>query len=143
MGEKIAGKALSDIRQRVHPECIVCSSENESGLRLDFYGMKNGSVEATFRCADIFQGYPGMVHGGVVTSILDGAMCNCLFACGRTALTAEIKTRFRHPLKPGKEAKVTAEIAKVTCPLFKLKSKIIQDGKIIANAEATYYDEKP
>jgi acyl-coenzyme A thioesterase PaaI-like protein len=39
-------------------------------------------VRATFECDHTFEGYPGMVHGGVISSILDGAMGNCMFAHG-------------------------------------------------------------
>ncbi len=143
MDAKTTGNTLAEFSQNVHPCCVVCSSENEKGLCLQFNATSKGGVEARFRCSDVLQGYPGMAHGGIVTAILDGAMCNCLFACGRAAVTAEMKTRFRHSLALGKEAKVTAETTKVSRRVFKLKSKIIQDGKIIANAEATYYDEKP
>ncbi len=143
MSSKIAGNALADFRRRAHPGCVVCSSENEGGLGLEFDATENGGVEATFRCRDAFQGYPGTVHGGVVACILDGAMCNCLFACGRAALTAEMKTRFRHPMDVGRQATVSAKIKKVKRPIFVLEAEIIQDGHVKATAEAKYYDETP
>jgi acyl-coenzyme A thioesterase PaaI-like protein len=36
-----------------------------------------------------------MLHGGVISSILDGTMTNCLFAHGTVAVTAELRVRFR------------------------------------------------
>ena len=64
----------TNIRNRVHPNCVVCSLDNAKGLHLDFVSGCDGSISATFSCDEAFEGYPGFLHGGVISSILDGAM---------------------------------------------------------------------
>jgi len=64
---------LTDTRNCVHPACVVCSSANTRGLHMEFDVDDDGGVQATFQCVESFEGYPGILHGGVISSILDGA----------------------------------------------------------------------
>ena len=133
-------KTIADIRNRVHPKCVVCSFENGNGLHLEF-DADDGSVTATFQCDEGFEGYPGILHGGVISSILDGAMGNCMFARGRATVTVEMTTRFRHPVITRQEATVLARITRSSHPLYLLEAEIIQDGKVKATAKGKYYDQ--
>ncbi len=52
--------------------CFVCGRDNPHGLHLQFYEDRDGQrVQATFSIPDHYQGYPGVVHGGIVSTILD------------------------------------------------------------------------
>lgn len=42
-----------------------------------------------------------MVHGGILASVLDDAMANCLWMRGITAVTAKMSLRFREPVAVG------------------------------------------
>lgn len=75
-----------NIRNRVEPKYVVCSFVNAKGLHLEFDVTDDGSVKADFQCDEAFEGYPGVLHGGLISSISDGAMGNCIFACGQTAV---------------------------------------------------------
>jgi len=131
---------LMDTRDCAHPKCVVCSSDNSGGLHLKFDVDGDGSVWSTFQCDENFEGYPGIMHGGVISSILDGAMGNCMFARGQATVTVEMTTRFRHPVVIGKKATVSAKITRVSHPLYLLEAEIIQDGKVKATAKGKYYD---
>ena len=65
-------KTLNNIRAQVHPKCIICSLTNANGLHLKFDAADNGNVKADFQCNEVFEGYPGILHGGIISSILDG-----------------------------------------------------------------------
>jgi len=108
---------------------------------MEFDTDNDGGVQTTFQCGKSLEGYPGIVHGGVISSILDGAMGNCMFARGQATVTVEMTTRFRLPLVIGKQAKVSAKIIRVSHPLYLLEAKIIQDGKVKAIAKGKYYDQ--
>ena len=71
-----ASTDMAAIRQRTHGNCVVCSPSNQRGLGLDFGLSPDGGVEATFACDKVFEGYTDFVHGGVISSLLDGAMTN-------------------------------------------------------------------
>ena len=136
-----AHKTVADIRNRVHPKCVVCSFANAKGLHLKCDVADDGSIKADFQCDESFEGYPGMMHGGVISSILDGAMGNCMFARGQTTVTIEMATRFRRPVVTGREATVSARITRVSHPLYLLEAEIIQEGKVKATAKGKYYDQ--
>jgi len=132
---------VANIRNRVHPKYVVCSFANAKGLHLEFDVTDDGSVKADFQCDEAFEGYPGVLHGGVISSILDGAMGNCIFACGQTAVTVEMTTRFRHPVTTCRQATVSARIIRTSHPLYLLEAEIAQDGEIKATAKGKFYDQ--
>ena len=131
---------VANMRNQVHPKCVVCSSANTKGLHLHFDVADDGSVKADFQCDEAFEGYPGVLHGGVISSILDGAMGNCIFACGQAAVTIEMTTRFRHPVTTYSQATVSAKIIRTSHPLYLLEAEIAQDGEIKATAKGKFYN---
>jgi uncharacterized protein (TIGR00369 family) len=137
----LKNQLVSDIREQVHPGCVVCSLKNGNGLHLHFDVTENGSVTASFDCDEDMEGYPGILHGGVITSILDGAMGHCIFACGQAAVTVEITVRFRHPVRTGLPATVLARIVRSSRPLYFLEAKIIQNEQVKAVAKGKFYDK--
>lgn len=126
------------LRNDSHPNCVVCCPHNEQGLGLDFRVIGDGTVEASFGCDEVFQGYPAVLHGGMISALLDGAMTNCLFANGHIAMTAELNIRFRHPVATGNLATVRAWITSSRHPVHELAAELIQDGQLKATARAKF-----
>ncbi|MFH1999293.1 MAG: hotdog domain-containing protein, partial [Planctomycetota bacterium] len=81
------------LARRTHPNCVVCGRENPKGFHLHFSLQKDGSVEGHFYCSKNLEGYPEQLHGGVIASLLDGAMTHCLFLHGYTAVTVELSIK--------------------------------------------------
>jgi acyl-coenzyme A thioesterase PaaI-like protein len=138
--------AYHRLRNDSHPDCVICGSSNGHGLGLDFHIVGNGIVgngivEASFACDKVFQGYPAVLHGGVISALLDGAMTNCLFAIGHAAMTVELNVRFRHPVATDKPATVRAWITSSTRPVHELAAELIQDGQTKATAKATFMEK--
>ena len=121
-----------------HRECVVCGSDHPFGLHLDFIAGEDGSVETEIEGDRLFQGYPGMVHGGIVSMILDGAMTNCLFAHGQPGVTGELNVRFGYPVEPQGTVVVRAWIDESPPPFFVLKSELIQAERVCARATAKF-----
>ena len=117
-----------------HPRCFVCSGDHPTGLGLTFVGNDDGSVMARFACDESFAGYSGVVHGGVVATLLDGAMTHCLFEEGHVAMTADLHVRYRHPLRVGTPATVRAWVTRACNPLFELNAEVVQEGVLKARA---------
>jgi uncharacterized protein (TIGR00369 family) len=130
------------LRWQSHPRCVVCSQSNATGLGLEFHVADDGVVEATFDCESMFQGYPNVLHGGIIASLLDGAMTNCLFAHGCCAVTAELSVRFRHPIVTGSPAVVRARIESSAGSLSLLVADVSQKGRVMATAKGKFV-EKP
>jgi uncharacterized protein (TIGR00369 family) len=134
---------LQQMRSEAHANCVVCSSANERSLRLEFVESDAGEVRALFDCTDAFEGYAGRIHGGVVASLVDGAMTNCLFAHGVSAVTVELNVRFRHPVVTGKVAMVRAWVERSTTRLYVVKAEIVQDRQNKATALGKFMKNVP
>jgi len=127
-------------RAHAHAACVVCSPANMQGLGLVFVPMSDGSVEATFGCKRFYEGYPDMVHGGVVSSILDGAMTNCMFAQGHNAVTAELRVRFLEPVEIGVVATVRAWLQQSSSLLHILRAEVVQNQQVKATAVGKFME---
>lgn len=74
--------------------CFACGSANPIGLHLQFtYG--EGTAEACFTPQRAFQGYPGIMHGGLVATLLDEAMAHAVIAAHGVAVTGDLHVRLR------------------------------------------------
>jgi uncharacterized protein (TIGR00369 family) len=131
---------LKTARAKAHPFCLVCSQSNPLGLGLEFTARDDGSVSASFLAHSAIEGYQGLLHGGMIASLLDGAMTNCLFAGGRMALTAELKVRYRKPVFIGQEMLIRAWITKSQAPLHLLEAELKQEGCIKAVASGKFME---
>lgn len=140
MGTENGNGAYERLRQEEHPHCIVCGRSIGNGLALEFRAVENDAVEATFACQRVLEGYPHVLHGGVICTLLDGAMTNCVFASGSAAVTGDLHVRFRKPVVACGSATVRAWIETSSPPLYKLAAQLEQDGEIKVTAKARFVE---
>jgi len=132
---------LERTRELAHPNCVVCGPSSANGLSVDFEVLPDGSVEGRFRCGEAFEGYPDYLHGGVIASLLDGAMTNCLFAHGHTALTGELSVRYRHLIATSLPVTVRGWIERSSSRLHVLRARVVQAGQVKATATGKFMDK--
>lgn len=132
---------LAKIRALAHSNCVVCRSSSKGGLGLEFEVSEDGSVEATFGCDKPFEGYANVLHGGVISCLLDGAMTNCMFAHGYLALTAELRVRFQHPVVTGELATVRAWIDRSKSHVHVLRAEVAQGQQVKATALGKFVEQ--
>jgi acyl-coenzyme A thioesterase PaaI-like protein len=132
--------ASREVLNEAHPNCVVCGPKHLFGMRLAFALLPDGSVQASFHRGEAFEGYPGLLHGGIISSLLDGAMTNCLYAHGQRGVTGELKVRFQHPVTTNRDAVVRAWIHDSSPPLHVLKAEVIQDELRKANATGKFME---
>lgn len=124
--------------ERFHPDCVVCSPHCDHGLKVDFHLDERDHTVASFGCQAAYQGYPGRLHGGVICSLLDGAMTHWLHLHGHHAVTARLDVRFRHPVEVENPSEIDAWLVEARPPVFRMKSRITQHNQCKADAEATF-----
>jgi uncharacterized protein (TIGR00369 family) len=132
---------MLSLRTQNHPNCFVCGPSNGYGLGLEVRASAPGVVEGTFECDNQFEGYSGILHGGMTCALLDGAMTNCLFVHGHVAVTAELNVRFRNPIVLGKPVTIKAWIESSGAPLYVLAGEIRQNGDVMATATGKFLDK--
>jgi uncharacterized protein (TIGR00369 family) len=119
--------------------CFVCGSENPIGLKLDFsYAEKSASVK--FILSKNFEGYPGIIHGGIVSSLLDEAMAKSFLQTGIEAVTTNLNVKFKRPVKAEQIHILRGEVVNETKRTFECKAEIINsDEQICALGLATFF----
>ncbi len=138
-----SSEILERRRKREHAHCFLCSNPMHSELGLRFEVDGEDQISASFECESLYQGYDGILHGGIVSLLFDEAMTNCLFAHDIRAVTAELTIRYILPVAISRSAKITASIKKIRPPLYCLEAEIIQDGEIKAKAKSKFMDFDP
>jgi len=129
---------LAEMRRLAHRNCVVCSPSNLDGLGVEFVLTDDDGVEAVMECSASLEGYRGLIHGGVISSLLDAAMTNCVFARGEVALTAELNVRFKQPVVVGLPATVRAWIKRRYRSLYFASAELTQNHEIKATAEGKF-----
>ena len=128
----------SDVLAPIHENCVICGTSNDRGLHVRYTPLDDGGVQASFKCEKSFEGYPGKIHGGVISALLDGTMTHCIFADGCAGVTGELKVRYRHPVVVGQTAIVRGRITRASGPLYITEAQLLQDGCVKAIATAKF-----
>jgi uncharacterized protein (TIGR00369 family) len=129
---------LEQLRRRKHPNCILCGGKDCLGLGLEFTATDDGGVSAVVKCDELLQSYTGVLHGGIIALLLDGAMTNCLFAAGVAAVTGEMNIRYLHSAAVDRPMHLTARVTRSRPPLYFVESEASQDGAVVARASAKF-----
>ncbi len=116
--------------------CFGCSQKNPLGLKLKFMESED-YLHAVWHPGEFYQGYPNVLHGGIISALLDelGAWCISVKA-GTAGVTTEITIRYLAPVYVNKgEISMKARIveqkeknAKVHCQLFNSQSKLCAEA---------------
>jgi acyl-coenzyme A thioesterase PaaI-like protein len=119
--------------------CFGCGQNNPIGLKLNF--TREGDVIRTeFTPDKAHQGWPGLLHGGILGCLLDEAMSNIAYATGNTCLTASISIRLRQPVKVEVPLVITAWITRQSKKLIETAGQAcLKDGTIIAESTAKQF----
>lgn len=116
--------------------CFVCGRDNPNGLHCTF-SILDGRAQARFVPQKIHQGYKDIVHGGILSTLLDEAMVKTALMQGIPVVTAEITVRFRSALMAGEEVTIDACVIKMNRKIIEASSSIRKmDGTLIAEGYA-------
>jgi uncharacterized protein (TIGR00369 family) len=116
--------------------CFVCGDKNPVGLHVQF-SLQEGKVKAEFVPQKIYQGYKDIIHGGIISTLLDEAMVKAALMHGMPAVTAEITLRFRNPLFAGEKVRVEAYLEKINKKVLAAKAVMKKvDETVVAEGSA-------
>lgn len=120
--------------------CFVCGIQNPFGLRLRFADDGDSSVRAEFAVPEQFNGYPGIVHGGIVATILDETSGRALLARGHDIknlfVTLKMEIRYRQPTPTNTPLTAIGTIVKAGASRATVHGEIrLPDGTVTAEAD--------
>jgi acyl-coenzyme A thioesterase PaaI-like protein len=96
--------------------CFICGLENPVGLHLHIYETEPGVVETSYVAPEHFQGYPGVLHGGIVGAIIDEISGRAHMGSDpmspRFMFTARLEVKYRKNVPVGKQLKIIGRAGK-------------------------------
>ena len=124
---------------RGYSQCFGCGQDNPIGLKLSFQ-WDGKTVRAEFTPTEFYQGWSGLVHGGIIICMLDEAMSWVALFEGMNCVTAKMQVKLRRLTSIGEPLIITGSITKKTRKLVATKAAIsLKDGTPIAEATATHF----
>ena len=119
--------------------CFVCGIDNPIGLKLKFYTDEEGRCTARFRPKPEHQGYPGQLHGGIISSLLDEVMGRVLVHENVWAMTGTLEIRFRKPVPLDQELTIVGELTRSRSRAYEARGEIcLPDGTVLIEGSGVY-----
>jgi len=116
--------------------CFACGRQNPIGLKLDFH-FDGDDYVTQFEVKPEHQGWTGLVHGGLLATVLDETMARLLWEKDLSAITGRLTVRYHRPAEVGKALTVRARIGKQRPPVIETTAEATdQDGTLVADATA-------
>ena len=128
------------------PGCVVCGKKNPHGLKLTLHVDEGtGMVHTTFEARPEHIGFEGIVHGGMLATVVDEAMVWAATWKGkRFCVCGELSIRYRHPIIVGKPVKVTAVVDFSRPKLLEASARVMDErGVLLATANGKYVPMSP
>ncbi len=118
-----------------YQQCFVCGQRNTQGLKLRF--RRDGAkVASEFVPRPEFQGYPGLLHGGVLFAALDEVMSRIPMLERQWMVTAKVVYRHRKPVRTGDRLRLEAELLRRRGRMMEVRARaLLPDGSVAAEAE--------
>lgn len=121
--------------------CFGCGSQNPVGLHLQFYRLPGDEgAWAAWTPTRAYEGYSGMIHGGIVCTLLDEIMAWSLYARSTWAVTAKMQTAFRKPVLIGEPVRLIGKVTRDRGRALEIHGEIRReaDDVLLAEADATF-----
>lgn len=128
--------------QNGHSRCFLCGRENPNSLGLTFEETEDGGVRTRFESRSELQGYDDILHGGIIATLLDGAMTHCLFHRGIRAVTGDLHVRFVHSVPCGVSVVIRAWVHSSRAPFHRLRAELKLEEELMAWAEASFMEHR-
>ena len=130
---------LSLERSPDYQGCFGCGSDNPFGLKLAFK-WDGQAARAEFTPQENYQGWPGLVHGGIIACLLDEGMSYAaLFAKG-LCITAKMQIKLKRPATVGEPLVINSSIKRMSRRLVETTANItLKDGTLVAEGVGTHF----
>ena len=120
--------------------CFVCGKENPIGLQAEFsVDAERKRAETRVIISELYQGWQGVTHGGIISALLDEICVQVCMGCGFRVVTSEMKLRFRAPLPTGSLVTVIGEMIRERRRLVDARGWLELDGTVIAEADVVMF----
>jgi uncharacterized protein (TIGR00369 family) len=122
-----------------YPRCFVCGDKNPIGLNVAFYS-DGHRVVAEYTAGLNFEGYHDVLHGGILSSLLDEVMIRAVLDKGIFSLTSEIKVKFKKMVRIGDKLSLEGWLVEDRGRVLVAQGKITnQQDEVVATGEGKFF----
>ncbi len=122
--------------------CFICGLENPVGLQLSIYQIEPGMIETTYTAPEHYQGYPGVLHGGIVAAILDEISGRANMgdpANPRFMFTGKLEIKYRKNVPIGRPLRIVGKVTHSRPKMSECWAGIYDEtGELLAEANALH-----
>jgi acyl-coenzyme A thioesterase PaaI-like protein len=134
---------LSLARTADYQSCFGCGQDNPIGLKLHF-DWDGAVARAEFTPGLVYQGWPDILHGGIMACILDEAMGYAALFTGGHCVTAKMNIRLRQPARIGETLLISASVKRQSRKLIDTIARVsLKDGTLLAESSGTHFVLNP
>ncbi|GAC1424629.1 MAG: PaaI family thioesterase [Acidobacteriaceae bacterium] len=119
--------------------CFGCSPRNHRGMRMIFE-ISPRRVSAQVQLGADFESFPGMIHGGIIATLLDEIMAQAALRAGRCpATTAGLRVRYAQVMETDRPYVAVAEAGDRDGELIRVQGRLeTSEGALVAVADGTF-----
>lgn len=131
---------MSNTGESVEINCFGCGPTNPLGLKLVFDTDHDG-CRASFALGSDYESYPGVIHGGIVATILDETMSQAVYRySANSAFTVGLRIRYAQPVATGVSHIAFATITPAHNAVIQASGRILREtGELVAAATGSFY----
>jgi uncharacterized protein (TIGR00369 family) len=125
--------------------CFVCGEKNQRGMHLEFtWDEKARAAVSTVVFQKHLQGWNNVVHGGLISTVLDEVVVKAAGHEGYRCVTAQLTVKFKKPAFIEKSYRLEGRVKAVNRKIIDAEAALeAGDGTIIAQAEAKLFMVAP
>lgn len=128
-----------------YQSCFGCGAQNLAGLQLVFH-RQGEEIWAEYTPEERFQGFPGVLHGGVLATMLDETLSRAAVFAGQWMMTARLEVRYRRAAPLGRPLRVSARPTRVRAKTVSARGAVVLADEpeiILAEAEGVFLPVSP
>ncbi|MFZ0051056.1 MAG: PaaI family thioesterase [Desulfobaccales bacterium] len=121
--------------------CFVCGKNNPRGFKIAVrYSEAELAAETELSIPREYQGWAQVIHGGILSTLLDELMAHAVWRFAGPGLTLSMEVRFHQPLKPGEPIRVRGVLHTKNGSRRQAEGEIIRiaDGSRIASGKSRF-----
>lgn len=123
--------------------CFICGRKNPHGLYMTFYDNGENEVISEYTVSEDYQSYPGIVHGGIVATMLDEVVgrVSMIDDHHHFMMSVKLEVKYRHPVPTNTPLQIIGRIVKLRGRLGQAVGEVVlPDGTIAAESAMTLAD---
>lgn len=137
-------ESMTPFPHSAHNRCFGCGTENPTGLRLEFLLAPDRSVVCLTEVPLSFEGPHGILHGGIIATLLDEAMSKAVRARGVTAMTRHMEIDYLRPVPSGAPIRIEGHLVQSDGRKHETRARILDgDKQVLARAKGLFIEVRP